>query len=240
MNNLARRNGIEIVVQVGDFGYWPNFSRFQTDLDENNKVHGTQWIFLPGNHEDWDALDKITDDHNPNTDENGFAINDTVSYTGKIAHWRWKDRVFSVAGGAYSIDKFGRTPGIDWFPQETLSEKDLMVFAATCNMNRTDVLLTHDSPSWAEFDQMGGIIPIPESYHHRQMMNQIHRMAQPKLWFHGHYHHWMNYSGYGTEVYGLDCNYAHQDGMFPSAVTLHVESLQVSRFTWGEVYDNKW
>jgi len=96
-------------------------------------------------------------------------------------------------GGAYSIDRFERTEHIDWWKGEITPYQK--------TNQHYPLLLSHDCPSWAGFPTEDiktwrGGTPYkanPEIYHNakenRDVLDKIALDIQPKLLFHGHYHH---------------------------------------------------
>jgi hypothetical protein len=120
-----------------------------------------------------------------------------------------------TVGGAVSIDKDhrlqteGNRPRSLWWPQEQLTEDELQFAMAKAAKKPVDFLFTHDCPTNAPFGAR--LKDDPDSHAHRQKMDRLGKVVQPKLWFHGHMH--TRYDGYAfptyeshTTVYGLECN----------------------------------
>ncbi len=75
---------------------------------------------------------------------------------------------------------------------------------------------------------MAGLKPDEQSQAHRQKMDRIGKSTRPNLWFHGHYHKWMEYSflhqeGYSF-VYGLDRDFQFYSYVILDTVTGDVET----------------
>lgn len=206
-NDVAVREGITTILQVGDFGVWPGPSGryFLDQLDLDNKRHGVRWVFLPGNHEDWNQLD-YHESGAPVTDEGFYKIRDSIHYTGKVHYWEWEGKTFKAVGGAYSIDKSMRRPNVSWWVQEQLTDAEVRRAVA---IGETDYLFTHDAPTNVPFTRMKVDL---ESQMHRQKMDIVGRETKAYRWFHGHYHHYMDYMFDGTMVVGLECNDQAQTG----------------------------
>lgn len=209
---VAEKHMIDTVIQVGDFGIWDHIKEgvyFLDKLDENAGNRGVRWIFLPGNHENYERLENyelVAEEQDLWTDEGFVPIRDNVLYTGKVNTWTWEEKTFKAVGGAVSIDKYARVPGKSWWPQEQLTDDEL----AFAKRNRADYLFTHDCPTNAPFG--GRLKPDLDSVAHRQKMDEVGRATQARIWLHGHMHsfydYWFPYSPKGdeTKVYGLECN----------------------------------
>lgn len=225
----AASNDIHTIFQLGDFGFvWPGNDESLDDLNEYAKERDVEIIFLPGNHEDWDQLDRYEIDAclSENVTLSGFfPVRSNILYTGRVNTWYWNSVKFAVAGGAYSIDKQWRTPGHSWWPQEELTNDDIERLMSDVGDDPVDVLLTHDAPTWGDFNYT--LKNIPESHMHRQKMSAIHKSLSPIVWFHGHYHRWMQYqSPFApvTKVYGLDCNGSYS----VNNVIFDIDTLEIS------------
>lgn len=201
--HVAKELGISQIIQLGDFGIWDHTEKgvyFLDELDKHSEDVNVSWLFVPGNHENYDSLEEHAL-NDPTTAEDFVVIRDRILYTRKVNKWTWAGKTFKVVGGAYSIDKKYRTPGTSWWPQEQLTDDEL---ALAVDMGHVDILLTHDCPTWADFGMR--LKEDLESQMHRQKMNEVYSATLPKIWFHGHYHTYMEYESRGTRVYGLECN----------------------------------
>jgi Icc-related predicted phosphoesterase len=208
MTKLAKSHGIETIIQVGDFGIWdhsPDGVYFLDQLNENSAEsrHGSEvrWVFVPGNHENYDSLEEYQYDPY-RTDEGFTVIRDRIHYAGKVNKWAWDGVIFKAVGGAHSIDKAYRKPGRSWWWQETLTDAEL---AKSAELGETDVLLTHDCPTYAPFRHR--LKNDPDSHIHRQKIDEVVKHSQATVHFHGHMHDWYDYaSPWGGKIYGLECN----------------------------------
>lgn len=203
--DVAVTQGIDTILQTGDFGCWPGQggADFFDIVSRYLVKRGVKLYWVPGNHEDYNQIESW----NPNDfNEDGHYENrPNLYYVGKVNRWVWNGVSFGSAGGAYSIDRKYRSPGVDWWPQEKFSTEDLIKLK---KLQPVDILLTHDSPTT---NPMPGMKTIVESQLHQQQMNRVGQHMRPKLWFHGHYHWYSGEYGfrhdYGfTSVYGLDAD----------------------------------
>ena len=73
----ASDQGCPIVIQVGDFGYFPNHPeglRFLTAVETACARHGVELWFIDGNHDDHSALAELRENETP------VALTDYVTY----------------------------------------------------------------------------------------------------------------------------------------------------------------
>lgn len=114
------------VIQVGDFGAWP----------QPAPVISRPVYFIDGNHEYFPWLKELQEPtqiwHNATYVPRGTVL--------ELAGFR-----VGFLGGGESVDKVWRTPGFNWLPEESITQKDaerLLVNA----QGGLDVLVTHVPP----------------------------------------------------------------------------------------------
>jgi len=173
-----------IVLQLGDWGWWPQSSFSAQMAKIANDLNMRIWV-TPGNHEDYSQVYSSF-----------WRSNDPASHHSPVValdrgtRWRWHDRMWLSVGGAVSPDRDHRIPGVSWWPEEELqsSEVDLIIAAGPA-----DVLLTHD---------VGLAVPLPlgpwplnwgeKTYrscqNHRQLIQLLADDVKPQWWYHGHMH----------------------------------------------------
>lgn len=224
----AKKHHIKKIVQVGDFGLWDHEEdgiRFLDWTNEALRETGIKLYFVGGNHENWDRLDWYQK-NNPRDYNDHIYLRSHILYTGRVNRWFWGEpgnkKAFQAVGGAVSIDKKWRTVGKTLWLQEAIPER--VVYGLERAGNECDFLFTHDAPSCVP---MSNLKPDADSTAHRGLMDRIGRATRPSLWFHGHYHKWMEYSFMhqqgGAFVYGLD-----RDFQFWSHVVLDTETFDVT------------
>ena len=101
-------------------------------------------------------------------------------------------------GGAWSIDKAQREPGISWWNTETITDEDVK---RAIGRGKIDVLFSHDTVS---FIQVPGIIPLEEGERNRYQVDKVVKACLPSLVVHGHYH--INYTRHDGFPIGADTN----------------------------------
>lgn len=202
---IAKRlNALDIMV-VGDFGYWPDpqygHPYFLKELSEAAQEHGVTVWWVDGNHEDFGNLYRS---HLKDHDE-PVQIRPGIMWLPRGVTWTWEGVTFLAMGGAASIDRQHRTPGVSWFPEEIIDDSDVL------KAKPATIMITHDSPiNPLEFTGRRFIVDA-ESEYCRQQMRRVVTIAKPELLLHGHYHMSSDLeflrgdSGY-TRCVGLGCD----------------------------------
>jgi hypothetical protein len=194
LNNLITKEKPATIIQCGDFGYWPNMDGARLQPNDKNawsqsgmKLGDTKLYWLDGNHEDHWALKKDT--HVPG--KNGISARSKFIETHKRvyhmrrgAHGRLPNGDNALyMGGALSIDRHLRTFGVDWFPEETISNEDLEI---ALSGPAPDIVFSHTCPS--EF------LPfvMPDTKIERDLsceaLSVILREFRPQRWYFAHWH----------------------------------------------------
>jgi len=180
LNTLISKKSPEIVLQCGDFGWWPIMDTKHSISGgyENNKWRlkgikpGNSKVFwCDGNHEEFPYL---------KMDGKIHEMYENVFYASRGSTIELDDgRIVLFAGGAASIDKHLRTPGYDWFPEENISNEDL---DRLLSYDYIDIVISHTCPT--EFD----IIRRKTRDNSRVALSQVLDKYKPDKWFFGHWH----------------------------------------------------
>jgi len=207
-NKLISRKHPEIVLQCGDFGYWPRITakelygrenpKYPKDLPCPKVPKETKVFWCDGNHEDHQELGLRT------TDE----LWPRVYYMPRGSVLALPDgRRVMFFGGAESVDKAQRKEGIDWFPDEIIR------YSQIANLDydgKIDVVISHTCP--VEFDIQGSLYwslsRIADCS--RQALSHILHRYNPPLWYFGHWHRYA--TGYTAGCRWTALNYAGQSG----------------------------
>ena len=192
---------------MGDFGY--NFTdSYLNALDDALRRHDLELGFVDGNHENFDRLLA-----QPVAADGLRHLRERIVHLPRGFRWRWGTTRCLAVGGAYSIDRFLRTPGKSWWPQETITvaqARDIIT------AGRADVMFCHDCPAGIEvpsaaFKRFG--FPAEElqrSEEHRVLLRSIVDAVRPARVWHGHFHHryrsLLEGDGYRTVIDGLGKN----------------------------------
>jgi hypothetical protein len=171
----------KIILHAGDLGVWRDPS-FHEDITPVLEKNGAFLWFADGNHEDHPYLAGLADD-------DGW-ITPRIRWLRRGTRWEWHGRIWLALGGAVSVDRYLRDEGLDWFPEEAVTdEQEALAIAG----GPADVLLSHDAPADAplrlmrpaplEWQRM-----IPQAEEHRERLQRVCMAVQPSYVFHGHYH----------------------------------------------------
>jgi Icc-related predicted phosphoesterase len=159
----------DLVIQVGDFGIMPKIG-YNLNLQLG---YSTPTIFIEGNHDDVDYIEKM-------------SLPEGITYQRRGSTKQIEDITFAFLGGGYSIDKIWRTEGVDWFPRECPSRREVEAFVEAGK--NADVVVTHECPNriaqeMFQVDQFLGSTGV-------DLDNILEHVPEfsPKLWVFGHWH----------------------------------------------------
>lgn len=210
MIEVAEHHKVKAILQVGDFGYWPTYSeqdcRFTGEVMEHCERVGIPLYWVDGNHENHSLLQPGQGDR-------------WVRHLPRGHRWSWWGKTWMAVGGGVSVDKKWRTPGKDWFPEETLTPAQ---FEQCMRDGEVDVIVSHDCPDGVLIpgthalskqgkDEDGTLVQAPpfpieqlhESEAHRGLLGAMATKFHPGHWFHGHYHSRYNAQLAKTMIVGL-------------------------------------
>ena len=196
LNSFINRKRPDIILQCGDFGYWPKFD--STDLICENplsrnqdpwnffgiKCQDTKIYFCDGNHEDHWELKKF---------KIPTIIYDNIWYMPRASVLVLPDdRNVLFMGGAQSIDAYCRTIGFDWFPEEVINYQDFLKLDNIFEMfvDKIDIVISHTCP--LEFFENGFnkkfLITDKMKDPSCIVLSRILEKFNPSLWYFGHFH----------------------------------------------------
>lgn len=195
---LAARHGCQGVVQLGDFGFWPDQQIWRSELRSviNNRwldaVAGVAarlnvWIrALDGNH---DAHPLARDAYPAN--DNGIRPirNGVLDWADRGSVWSWCGRRFAALGGGVSIDKEWRRPEVSWWASEEITDDELQGLIDRAAGSPVDVLLTHDAPALPPgFHELSDPSLAAACRRSSSMIEAAADALRPTLLMHGHFH----------------------------------------------------
>ena len=195
----AKADGCDGILHVGDLGYYPNIPVYAHRLDLLDRwlEAADLWLyFVDGNHCDQWSLAVL-----PREDSFARTPWERIVHIPRGARWTWNGVRYLGLGGAFSIDKNDRSLGLDWFPEEQLTQAEIMRILAT-PPGGIDVMVCHDCPAGIEFR---GLIPIRRSDTNRLAVQAVVEHARPKLVVHGH-HHVAHRSRYRSDEQSFACD----------------------------------
>jgi len=183
LNELIKKEDPNIILQCGDFGYWPSFdmkmavdnpapyirATYKFNGIENDK---TKIYWCDGNHEEFSKLNVIK---NNETHPNVFYMKRGATLTLPDG------RVVLFMGGAESIDKHYRIQGLDWFPEELITQKDVYNLPDI----KVDIIISHTCPT--EFNIYDGLM-LKCNDPSRKALSTLLEKYNPSLWYFAHWH----------------------------------------------------
>lgn len=190
LNQLISRRKPDSIFSCGDFGYWPKFAPRYTEPLSKIKLQSAEYLrWCDGNHEDfWSLAERESDELEPG-----------IIYMPRGSTFTLPDgRVVLFMGGAHSIDKHLRRIGVDWFPEETITQKDLNDLPNT----EVDIFITHTCPAELVNDLIKGY-PKKRMEPSNYALSELWKHYKPDLWFFGHWHQYGEYKMMGTQCYAL-------------------------------------
>lgn len=203
---FAHEQGIDTIVQLGDFGIWSNDKPYLNRMQALLKEWNITLYFIDGNHEDFTRLNA-----KKQLDDGTRYVRDNIFHLPRGLRWEWSGLSFVALGGAASIDREFRRTGTSWWSEEYLTEEDILTAQSG---GAVDIMFTHDSPASAPnsitddpIGQAGaikyyGAHMINYCNRHRKLLQQVTDVIVPRLIFHGHYHMFME----GVFVHNDDDN----------------------------------
>lgn len=226
---LLREETPRLILHCGDFGIWPGprGKQYLDKLDRQLKHAGAVLWFVDGNHEDFTQLSAL-----PSVDGKGW-VRDRIWHLPRGHRWTWHGRTWVAVGGGVSLDRAARTEGVDWWPEEEITDEQETALRSS---GTADVMVSHDRPSsvihtfpgrpswWAQAD-------VDRSERHEARLQRITDAIQPAHLIHGHLHRsyarTVAMSHGDVQVTGLDCDGA------PSG---NWAVLDVKTMEWSEAH----
>lgn len=169
--NLDNITLLPNTIQLGDYNLFGYDIIFTNDGTGYYKHYPEFPIyFIDGNHDNHLILKHNSDDIQ--------KVHDNVFY---IPRGFISGKTMFIGGGD-SIDKSMRTPGDDWFPEESFSwEQQNRILS---NVSDIEVILSHDCP-YSYIKQMQNNIFKSNS---QLFLDAVFDHFKPKMWIFGHYH----------------------------------------------------
>lgn len=190
--------GITEALHLGDFGLFGDDDGIEFILTVNEMCakYGITLLVTLGNHDNWvmfDAFVAIEDGQYDGWLHNPLFPN--VLYAPRGHRWEREGVSFVSLGGANSIDRYGRVEGINWWAGEQISYGDIYQTRAG---GYADVFLAHDCPQGVNLfdthrsDDKWSAEAVEYAQHSRVATRQAVDGVKPAMYFHGHYHHYLD------------------------------------------------
>lgn len=194
LNDLIRKQEPDMVLQVGDFGYFPAIrdKRGKCRYDPQRwTVNGDVPVhFCPGNHEDHHALRRLEEEFG----HRSIEVAPLVYYQPRGSSITLPDgRVVLFMGGAFSVDWQLRN---DWCGDlELLHQEDLERIP-----DKVDIVVSHTCPrsfglrrSRGKWPAGGDPVPDPS----QDVLRDLLKAKNPARWYFGHLHWFQEGEDYG-------------------------------------------
>ena len=242
--DVFRKNNIERIIHLGDFGIFG-------DVEGIEFLNYINWVLVangqilevtPGNHDNYvmiDAMHTIV-----GGEYDGWLVNENFSniiIAPRGIRWEREGISFVSMGGANSIDRKGRIEGYNWWAGEQISYGDIY---RTREGGYADIFVAHEAPDGVRFgvdnhrsDSYWSDDAIEYAKHSKVAMRQAVNGVKPKMFLHGHYHHYAdevyhltNEDGeqYSVRVVGLDQNGRDNNIGVLSLPDMKIEMLSVN------------
>lgn len=224
-----KNNGIDHIIQVGDFGFiWggqdtaTGLRKLIRDLERNN-----QYIYVVlGNHEDYARVNEAP----ANDDGTKFYRSERIILLPRGFRGVIGGRSFVALGGANSIDFESRTEWLSWWRDESITLGDVY---RTVECGHADVMFCHDAPAGVSMPYDGNdngwsYKALQYSREGREMLRQAVDGVKPEILFHGHHHLYQDVVKVfndGVEDYTIKCVGLARDTMAAANVIFHPETL---------------
>ncbi len=185
IDRAAIAAGVDIVVQVGDFGaLWASncpIAKYFAKRERQGRA-GPAWYTCGGNHENWAKwLELQAAQDSDKTVE--LAPGCFYVIRGSAIDLDGKSHIFF--GGAESTDRAHRVEGVSWWAEESPSAAEFNTFFESMEMARPEIVVTHDAPICVEIDRINrDTNPTPKNL--QNVMDYCDHA--PVDWYFGHHH----------------------------------------------------
>jgi hypothetical protein len=230
-----RARGVDVVIQLGDFGViWPG-ENWPKNLDKISRrlgALGMTLFVIDGNHEAFPLLFRF-----PVGPDGLRLLRHNIAHLPRGYRTTLSSgRTLATFGGANSIDRALRTENVDWWPEESPNETDL----AALGREPVDILLGHEAPlGLPELDKRmkadRGLWPAEAhtySADGRRMFHRAFLAVRPRICLGAHYHRFYDHQcvGFGEGHDAFECRVVTLDQSGPKNIAqaiLDVETLDL-------------
>ena len=175
----------DYLIILGDVGVcWYGGAKDETLQKYYDQTFPMTVLFIDGNHDNHDLLNRY-----PVDTWNGgkvHFIKPTLIHLMRGQFYEIEGKTFFTMGGATSVDKFLRTPGVSWWPEELPSMDEYGEAWENLEKHqwKTDYVLTHCCDSKT-------LHYIDPSFQRDALTDYLHDVEVQldyKKWYFGHYH----------------------------------------------------
>ena len=179
----------DYLILAGDFGAVWTGDEQDDEILEYHDFKNYTTLFVAGNHENYDLLEKF-----PVETWNGGKVrrlreNVLQLMNGQVFNIDGKS--FFTMGGATSVDRMFRVPGVSWWSQEEPSDEECDEALENLKRagNRVDYIVTHTCPEKVRkqaFSVYGEYMKYTSPI--EQFLDIVYDNTEYKKWFAGHFH----------------------------------------------------
>jgi Icc-related predicted phosphoesterase len=199
----AKEEKCELIIQVGDFGFFPRLEEYK-DYFSVMQSEIPFW-FIDGNHEDheilgsWHDATEIISVNTIGEKTNLEILNRTKNfyYVPRGYVTQLGNTIVGFMGGANSIDSHLRKEGIDWFSNETISQRQFY----SADFSTVDILISHEA---AYKYILKGEEPNSSRLAIQSLFDSINPNGKQTN-IHGHHHHSYTHKVLNQTYIGLGC-----------------------------------
>jgi predicted phosphodiesterase len=185
----------DILLVCGDFGvgFWKDRYRTEEAFYDFLSEQKYTVLFIDGNHENFDKLNSYPVEVWCGGKVHKIRHNLIHLMRGEV--YSIEGNSFFVMGGGYSMDRYRRTEGVSWWPQEMPSEEEYKNAIANLKRinNQVDFIITHTAPSETVYylstiRRLGIKNNVFEEVPLTTFLDDIQRKVAYQHWYFGHFH----------------------------------------------------
>ena len=194
----------DVVLICGDFGIPWHYGIGDTCARWNGRIVlsgnamqlknlqdiGALFLFIDGNHEDFDLLEKY-----PVKTWNGGKVHElqpNLLHLMRVEVFNMEGIRFFTFGGAKSVDKEYRIENESWWAREIPSEKEYRHALKNLKKadNKVDFVFSHTAPAGfvVPFAKKLGFNPTGNYDRTMEMLTEIEKRISYQMWWFGHFH----------------------------------------------------
>jgi len=185
MQHKGGVKGVPCSLQVGDMGL--GFRERGEGYEKDGKTYapelGPEHKFIRGNHDD-PAL-----------------CNSHPNYAGDWKYFKYPD-IF-VVGGGFSIDYYWRTPGISWWENEELTNRQAGQMLRYYKKYKPRIVVTHECPTIVKENVLTNSAKRDITSKTELKLQEMYENHKPEFWIFGHHHRKLELNIGGVHFVGL-------------------------------------
>jgi calcineurin-like phosphoesterase family protein len=221
----------KLIFQVGDFGFWPgNIGKYYlSDLTKVLEELDAELFFIDGNHENHDLLRKNAKKQGILDKPKPVRITGRITWLQRGTRVMISDKEWLFLGGAASVDRYHRTEGISWFPEERITDDQVEL---AISGGPADVLISHDAPAFVHINFPHSNWPerdLALSQVNREKLEKVCIETGVEYCVHGHMHmsYGVNtaYRDYSGELLDIRVNCLNCDGEYGNWAILDTNTM---------------